>query len=244
MIKLVENNREAELVLEHLSIDTAPLLASEMFTEGFGVKQDFLQFYSAFNNSGKLCAAFVKCNDRVFCLIESLYDKDEILWFLKGFEDFKIFISSDFADIIDRKLFNSCILMKKYGILEDTVLSISDIDSKTFTNIIMDGKDKDASIRFLLNNSHLSRHGFLKNHAYISNGDVLSIASCYGGSKGDYLCNVFTPFEYRHKGYACSLINEITNNNKEYHLICVEEVSALYEKCGFKPYARWVEFLY
>ena len=78
MIKLVENNKEAEMVLEYLSIDTAPLLACEMFTEGFGVKQDFLQFYAAFNDSGKLCAAFVKCNDRVFCLIETLYDKEEI----------------------------------------------------------------------------------------------------------------------------------------------------------------------
>lgn len=244
MIKLVENNKEAEMVLEYLSIDTAPLLACEMFTEGFGVKQDFLQFYAAFNDSGKLCAAFVKCNDRVFCLIETLYDKDEILWFLNGFEDFKIFISSDFADIIDRKSFNVCILMKNQGISSESSLLLSDIDSKTFTNIIMNGKDKDAKIRFLLNNSHLSRHGYLKNHAYISDGEVLSIASCYGGSKGEYLCNVFTPDVHRRKGYAGALIREITNNNKEYHLICVEDVSVLYEKCGFKPYAKWIEFLY
>lgn len=244
MIKLVENNKEAELVLSHLSIDTAPLLASGMFTEGFGVRQDFLQFYAAFNDYGKLCAAFVKCNDRVFCLIETLYDKEEILWFLDGFEDFKIFISSDFAHIIDRKSFNSCILMKKQGIASQLSPTLSGIDSNTFTKIIMNGKDKDASIRFLLNNSHLSRHGYLKNYAYINNDEVLSIASCYGGSRGEYLCNVFTPADHRHKGYASALISEITNNNKEYHLICIEEVSVLYEKCGFMPYAKWIEFLY
>ncbi len=244
MIKLVENNKEAELVLEHLKVDTAPLLACEMFTEGFGVKQDFLQFYAAFNDSGKLCAAFVKCNDRIFCLIDTLYDKEEILWFLDGFADFKIFISSDYARIIDRRDFNICMLMKKKGSISEPLLSVSDIDSKAFTKIIMNGKDKDATIRFLLNNSHLSRHGYLKNHAYMKDEEVLSIASCYGGSRGEYLCNVFTPDEYRHKGYSSALISEITNNNKEYHLICVESVSELYEKCGFKSYAKWVEFLY
>ena len=133
---------------------------------------------------------------------------------------------------------------KNQGVSSESSLLLSDIDSKTFTNIIMNGKDKDAKIRFLLNNSHLSRHGYLKNHAYISDGEVLSIASCYGGSKGEYLCNVFTPDVHRRKGYAGALIREITNNNKEYHLICVEDVSVLYEKCGFKPYAKWIEFLY
>ena len=94
MIKLVENAEEATLVYKFLICDKAPVLAAEMFTEGFGVNQDFLQLYAAFNDNSKLCAAFVKCNDRVFCLINELYNIDEIKLFLGGFEDFKIFISS------------------------------------------------------------------------------------------------------------------------------------------------------
>lgn len=244
MIKLVENNKEAALVLEHLSLDTAPLLASKMFTEGFGVNQDFLQFYAAFNDSGKLCASFVKCNDRVFCLIDTLYDEEEISLFLNGFKDFKIFLKSDYAHIVDRKDFNYCLLMKKRSFTEKNEIKTEKIDSKLFTEIIMKGKPRDFSIRFLLNNSHLLRHGYLKNYASINNGDVLSIASLYSDKGFCYLCNVFTPEDKRHKGFASDLINEISNTDKECHLICSEEVSPLYERCGFKPYAKWVEYLY
>lgn len=244
MIKLVEDNKEAALVLEHLSLDTAPLLASKMFTEGFGVKQDFLQLYVAFNNSGKLCAAFVKCNDRVFCLIDTLYDKEEISLFLSGFDDFKIFISTSHAKVVDRKKFYYCLPMKKVHADSYGKIKVSEIDSKTFTDIIMSNKDKESAIRFLLNNSHLSRHGYLKNYAYIEGADVLSIASLYSNKNASYLCNVYTPEKYRHKGYSSALINEITNTNKECHLICSEDISPLYEKCGFKSYAKWVEFLY
>lgn len=244
MIKLVENNNEAALVLEHLSLDTAPLLASKMFTEGFGVNQDFLQFYAAFNDSGKLCAAFLKCNDRVFCLIETLYDIEEIKLFLSGFKDFKIFLSSDFAHVVDRKDFNCCLLMKKDSSKEKKKIEIREIDSKPFTAIIMKDKPRDFAIRFLLNNSHLLRHGYLKNYASTNNGDVLSIASLYSDKDFCYLCNVFTPEDKRNKGFASDLISEISNTDKECHLICSEEVSPLYEKCGFKSYAKWVEYLY
>lgn len=244
MIKLVENNKEATLVLEHLSIDTAPLLASMMFTEGFGVKQDFLQFYAAFNDSGKLCAAFVKCNDRVFCLIENLYDKDEIILFLNGFKDFKIFISSEYADIIERNEHKNCFLMQNNGSTFQNSGGLAEIESKGFTEIIMRGKDREAYIRFLLNNSHLQRHGYLKNFVYKKESQILSIASVYSNKKYSYLCNVFTPIEYRHNGNSTALIKQITNTYKECHLICSEEISPLYEKCGFKIYAKWVEFLY
>lgn len=244
MIKLVENNKEASLVLECLSADTAPLLASKMFTEGFGVNQDFLQFYAAFSDSGKLCAAFIKCNDRVFCLIETLYDEEEIVLFLNGFKDFKIFLSSEFAHIVDRKDFYFCLLMKKAVTSDKIGIEVSEIDSKPFTEIIMKDKPKDTAIRFLLNNSHLSRHGYIKNYAYINRGDVLSIASLYSSNDTSYLCNVFTPEDKRRQGYGSALISEITNNDKECHLICSEDVSPLYEKCGFKTYAKWVEFLY
>lgn len=244
MIKLVENNNEANLVLERLKIDSAPLLACKMFTEGFGVKQDFLQFYAAFNDNSKLCAAFIKCNDRVFCLIESLYDVEEIRLFLKGFEDFKIFLSSEYAHIINREKKNCCILMKKNSIDYVGNINVAEIDSKPFTEIIMKGKDRDNAIRFLLNNSHLLRHGYLKNFAHVKDGSILSIASLYNDTQLSYLCNVYTPEEYRHKGYSSALINEITNNEKECHLICSEDLSALYEKCRFKTYAKWVEYLY
>lgn len=243
MIKLVENNKEASLVLENLSVDTAPLLASKMFTEGFGVNQDFLQFYAAFNDQSKLCAAFIKCNDRVFCLIDNLYDKEEILWFLSGFQDFKIFISSEYAEIIDRKSYCCCNLMVKDSICNKNNDNILEIDSKPFTDIIMNGKDKEYSIRFFLNNSHLLRHGYLKNYAYKKDANIVSIASVYSNQKQSYLCNVFTSEAFRHKGYASKLINSITNN-KEFHLICSKDVSPLYEKCGFRNYADWVEFLY
>ena len=243
MIKLVENNKEALLVLENLSVDTAPLLASKMFTEGFGVNQDFLQFYAAFNDKSKLCAAFIKCNDRVFCLIENLYDKDEIIWFLNGFQDFKIFISSEYAEIIDRTSYCCCSLMAKNSIYSGNATAITEIESKPFTDIIMNGKEKEYTIRFFLNNSHLSRHGYLKNFAYKKENIVTSIASVYSNTEHSYLCNVFTPEDFRHKGYASELINSITNN-KEFHLICSKDVSPLYEKCGFKKYAQWIEFLY
>lgn len=243
MIKLVENNREADLVLERLSLDTAPLLASRMFTEGFGVKQDFLQFYAAFNDNGKLCAAFVKCNDRVFCLIATLYDVEEIKLFLNGFNDFKIFLSREYSNIIERNSFNICVLMKKTSNSLISNTKVNDIESKAFTDIIMNGKDKESAIRFLLNNSHLVRHGFLKNYAYQSNDDILSVASVYSKDNINYLCNVFTPKKHRRKGYGTELIKEITNN-KECHLICSKDVSVLYEKCGFTPYAEWVEYLY
>lgn len=244
MIKLVENNKEATLVLEYLNLDEAPALASKMFTEGFGVKQDFLQFYAAFNDGGKLCAAFVKCNDRVFCLIENLYDVEEISLFLNGFQDFKIFLSAEFAHIVDRKNYNICLLMKREKISEICSLPVREIDSKSFTNIIMKGKDKGSAIRFLLNNSHLQRHGYIKNFALIPNEDTVSIASVYSDSEKSYLCNVFTPAEHRKKGFASDLIRKITNADKECHLICNEDVSSLYEKCGFKAYAKWIEFLY
>lgn len=243
MIKLVENNKEALLVLENLFADTAPLLASKMFTEGFGVNQDFLQFYAAFNDKSKLSAAFVKCNDRVFCLIDNLYDKEEILWFLNGFQNFKIFISSEYAEIIDRKSYCICSLMVKNSSISKKDIAISEIESKPFTDIIMNGKEKDYSIRFFLNNSHLARHGFLKNYAYKKEDNIKAIASIYNDGKTSYLCNVFTPEAYRHKGYATELINSITNN-KEFHLICSKDISPLYKKCGFSQYAEWVEFLY
>lgn len=243
MIKLVENNKEALLVLEKLNTDTAPLLASKMFTEGFGVNQDFLQFYAAFNDKSKLSAAFIKCNDRVFCLIETLYDIDEILFFLNGFQDFKIFISSEFANIIDRKEHYRCRLMVKNNTANKSDINISEIDSKPFTNVIMNGKDKEYAIRFFLNNSHLLRHGYLKNYAYKKNDEIISIASVYSNNNSSYLCNVFTPETFRHNGFASQLINEITNNN-EFHLICSADVSPLYEKCGFNTYAEWIEFLY
>lgn len=244
MIKLVENNKEAALVLEHLSLDDAPIMASKMFTEGFGVKQAFLQFYAAFNDSGKLCAAFVKCNDRVFCLIKELYDVEEILLFLNGFEDFKIFINSEYSHIIERSKFSYCSLMRKKPVFSVENITVDEIDSKTFTNIIMNGKDSESAIRFLLNNSHLVRHGYLKNYAYVKEGEVLSIASLYNDNDKSYLCNVFTPEVYRHKGLASALINIITSDEKEYHLICSSDVSPLYNKCGFETYAKWVEFLY
>jgi len=243
MIKLVENNKEAALVLEHLKIDRAPLLAAKMFTEGFGVKQDFLQFYAAFNNYAKLCAAFVKCNDRLFCLIENLYDVDEIKFFIKGFEDFKIFISSKFAHIIDRKNHNCCLLMKKQGTDSLKNENVIELESKRFSEIIMQGKDKEAKIRFLLNNSHLLRHGYLKNYALNNENNILSIASLYNDNQESYLCNVFTPLEYRHKGFSTILINSITNS-EECHLICSDDVSKLYIKCGFTSYAKWIEYLY
>lgn len=244
MIKIVENNKEASLVLEHLALDSAPLLASKMFTEGFGVKQDFLQFYAAFNDNSKLCAAFIKCNDRVFCLIESLYDKEEITLFLNGFKDFKIFISSEFSYIIDRKSFYICNLMKKAKTQKNNNTAISEIDSKDLADIIMHGKDRDSYIRFFLNNSHLQRHGYLKNFAKVNNGNIVSIASVYSNVVHCYLCNVFTPLNFRGKGNATDLINQITENGKEFHLICNEDVSHLYEKCGFSTYAKWVEYLY
>lgn len=243
MIKLVENNKEALLVLENLSVDTAPLLASKMFTEGFGVNQDFLQFYAAFNDKGKLCAAFIKCNDRVFCLIETLYDKDEILLFLRGFQDFKIFISNAYANIIDRVDYYTCSLMVKKHKSQAIPNSISEIESKQFTDIIMNGKDKEYSIRFFLNNSHLARHGYLKNYAYSKGHEIVSIASVYSNNNFSYLCNVFTPEVFRHKGYASDLIGKITNNS-EFHLICSKDVSPLYVKCGFTAYSEWIEFLY
>jgi len=244
MIKLVENNKEAALVLEHLSIDTAPLLASKMFTEGFGVKQDFLQFYAAFSDNGNLCGAFVKCNDRVFCLLEELYDVEEIVLFLSGFNDFKIFIPYTFSYIIDRKIFNTCCIMKKHNNFICKSADNNEIDSKTFTEIIMKGKDKDSSIRFLLNNSHLQRHGYLKNHALYENNNIVSIASVYSDGEKCYLCNVFTPADYRNQGYATKLINKVTASGNEYHLICSEDVSALYKKCGFSVYSKWIEYLY
>lgn len=243
MIKLVENNKEALLVLENLSVDAAPLLACGMFTEGFGVKQDFLQFYAAFNDKSKLCAAFIKCNDRVFCLIDNLYDEEEILWFLSGFQDFKIFISAEFANIIDRKNYCLCSLMVKNSTAGIIYVDVSEIESKPFTDIIMNGKDKEYSVRFFLNNSHLLRHGYLKNYSYKKGEDVVSIASVYNNKNLSYLCNVFTPYEHRHKGYASELINTITNN-QEFHLICSNDVSPLYKKCGFRKYSQWVEFLY
>ena len=232
MIKLVENNKEAALVLDHLSVDFAPLLATKMFTEGFGVQQEFLQFYAAFNDNGKLCAAFVKCNDRVFCLIEILYDIDEILWFLEGFKDFKLFISSEYSYIINRDDHYICNLMMKPRTKNDSgiCIEVPEISCKDFTSIIMQGKDKDAYIRFLLNNSHLHRHGYLRNHAEYKDNSAVSIASVFITNGYCYLCNVFTPELSRGNGYAASLINKITQNDKEYHLICNEEVSRLYEK--------------
>lgn len=245
MIKLVENNREAKLVLEHLSVDAAPLIASKMFTEGFGVNRDFLQFYAAFDDSGNLCAAFVRCNDRVFCLIEALYNKDEILWFLKGFQDYKIFISSHFAYIIPRTDFNRHLLMKKQAVsFGNNDVSTQGLESKPFTEIIMKGKGKEASERFFLNNSHLVRHGYLKNYCLVKKEQVCSVASVYDEQKISYLCNVFTPEDFRHRGYASRLVNKITGTGREYHLICGEEVSPLYIKCGFRPYSGWIEFLY
>lgn len=244
MIKLVENNEEANLVLKHLSLDIAPLLAAKMFTEGFGVKQDFLQFYAAFNDNGKLCAAFVKCNDRVFCLIESLYDKEEILLFLNGFSDFKIFISSEFSNIIKRENFYVCNLMKKSLTQCRINKTVSEIESKEFSNIIMQNNDRERYIRFFLNNSHLQRHGYLKNFAKHSSNSVVSIASVYSNKGQSYLCNVFTPLNFRNKGYATELINEITEDGREYHLICNESVSKLYNNCGFITYSKWIEFLY
>lgn len=244
MIKLVENNKEAALVLEHLNIDIAPILASKMFTEGFGVKQDFLQFYAAFSDNGNLCGAFVKCNDRVFCLLEELYDVEEIILFLSGFNDFNIFIPYNFSYIIDRKSFNTCCIMKKHNNFICNSDDSEEIDSKTFTDIIMSGKDKEASIRFLLNNSHLQRHGFLKNYAFYDNNNIVSIASVYSDRDKSYLCNVFTPINYRNQGYATKLINKVTASSNEYHLICSEEVSTLYIKCGFSVYSKWIEFLY
>lgn len=244
MIKLVENNSEARLVLEHLSSEAAPLLAAKMFTEGFGVKQDFLQFYAAFNDSGRLCAAFVRCNDRVFCLIDSLYDKDEILLFLKGFKDYKIFIGSNFSHIMQIPGFKTHFLMKKYGKPEISLIKPKQIESKAFTDIIAKDKDKDYKVRFLLNNSHLVRHGYLVNYANIHNGEICSIASVYDTSEASYLCNVFTPKCYRHRGFASDLVKRITKGQKEYHLICGEDVSALYLKCGFEVYSRWLEFLF
>lgn len=244
MIKLVENNIEACLVLKHLSLDTAPLLAAKMFTEGFGVQQDFLQFYAAFNDSGKLCAAFVKCNDRVFCLIETLYDLDEVLLFLNGFNDFKIFISSEFSHIIKREKYYICNLMKKTSVSCNNNSSPAEIESKEFSNIIMQSKDREEYIRFFLNNSHLQRHGYLINYAKYCNNSAVSIASVYTCKEECYLCNVFTPPEYRSNGYASELINSITENGKTHHLICNKDVSQLYDKCGFSTYARWIEFLY
>lgn len=244
MIKLVENNKEAALVLEHLRLDPAPLLAAKMFTEGFGVNQDFLKFYAAFNYSGKLCGAFVTCNDRVFCLLEKIYDKEEILFFLSGFSDFKIFISAKFSHIIERTKFNKCLLMKKSGKAEKYSSSIQEIESKFFTSIIMKDKEKDTYIRFFLNNSHLQRHGYLKNFALTQGEEVLSVASLYNDKEKSYLCNVFTPENHRHKGYSSALISEITNTITEYHLICSEDVFPLYNKCGFSSYAQWIEFLY
>lgn len=244
MIKLVEISKEASLVLEKLSVDIAPLLAAKMFTEGFGVNQDFLQFYAAFSDNGKLCGAFVKCNDRVFCLIEELYNIDEILLFLSGFRDFKIFISSEFSHIIQRKDFYTCNLMKKQKISEFCSDKIETIESKDFTKIIMKDKDKDSYIRFLLNNSHLQRHGFLQNFALSYNSHRVSVASVYSDGDYSYLCNVFTPECFRSKGHASELIKGITENDNEFHLICQEEISALYEKCGFFTYSKWIEFLY
>lgn len=244
MIKLVENNKEAALVLEHLTLDSAPLLAAKMFTEGFGVNQDFLKFYAAFNDSSKLCGAFVTCNDRVFCLIENIYDKEEILFFLSGFSDFKIFISSEFAHIIDRPNFNKCLLMKKCGEANQSYIKVKEIESKPFTAIIMKDKDRETYIRFLLNNSHLQRHGFLKNFALFEGDDFLSVASLYNDKDKSYLCNVFTPEEYRHNGHGSALISEITSEDTEYHLICSEDIFPLYVKCGFSAYAEWIEFLY
>ena len=245
MIKLVENEKEALLVLSHLKCDTAPLLAACMFTEGFGTNQDFLQIYAAFNESGKLCASFVKCNDRIFCLIDSLYDKDEIVLFLNGFSDFKIFISTEYANIINREKLTRCTLMKKIpGLIRVPNTLAVNIDSKDFTNIIMQGKTKEALIRFLLNNSHLQRHGYINNYAIIEEEEVFSIASLYENKSHCYLCNVFTPPHHRNKGWAYKLINDITDIDKECHLICSEEISPLYLKCGFIPYAKWIEFLY
>lgn len=243
MIKLVENNSEALLVLDKLKVDFAPLLASKMFTEGFGVNQDFLQFYAAFNDKSMLSAAFVKCNDRVFCLIETLYDVDEILFFLNGFRDFKIFISSHFKEIIDRKNFYYCSLMKKKTSVISENTNISQIESRPFTDIIMKGKENDYALRFYLNNSHLLRHGYLKNFAYKTKGQTVSVASIYSDNKLSYLCNVFTPQEFRGRGYASDLINAITQD-KEFHLICSNDLTTLYKKCGFEEYSRWVEFLY
>lgn len=244
MIKLVENSTEASLVLEHLNIDLASILASKMFTEGFGVKQEFLQFYVAFNDNGKLCASFIKCNDRLFCLIETLYNIEEIQLFIEGFYNFKIFINSEFAYIINRKEYNLCSLMKKCIDLNMDSYTPEEIDSRTFTDIIMQGKDRDSYIRFLLNNSHLVRHGFLKNYAKNINGEFVSIASVYSNKSHCYLCNVFTKEKYRNKGYALDLIKELTENNKEYHLICSSDIAPFYNKCGFTIYSEWAEFLY
>ena len=245
MIKLVENAEEATLVYKFLNCDKAPVLAAEMFTEGFGVNQDFLQLYAAFNDNSKLCAAFVKCNDRVFCLINELYNIDEIKLFLGGFEDFKIFISSKFSHIIERKGYQICTLMRKCGnVSKDSGNELSEIDSNTFTNIIMQGKTKEQLIRFLLNNSHLQRHGYINNYANVVDDEIVSIGSLYNNGKFAYLCNVFTPEHYRHKGYGSGLINKITECTDECHLICTEEVSELYKKCGFRIYAKWIEFLY
>ena len=245
MIKLVENHQEALLVLSHLNSDKAPLLAACMFTEGFGVNQDFLQLYAAFNDCGKLCAAFVKCNDRVFCLIDSLYDKDEIVLFLNGFADFKIFINTEYAHIINREKLTRCTLMKKIPALKREPHSLAvNLDSQSFTNIIMQGKSREALIRFLLNNSHLQRHGYINNFCITEDEEVYSIASLYENKNHAYLCNVFTPPGHRNKGWAYKLINDITDIDKECHLICSEDISPLYLKCGFIPYAKWIEFLY
>ncbi len=245
MIKLVENIEEAALVYKHLTCDKAPVLAAGMFTEGFGVNQDFLQLYSAFNDNGKLCAAFVKCNDRVFCLINELYNEDEIKLFLDGFADFNIFISSEYSYIMTRKDYQVCALMSKHcNISLNTSDKLGEIDSNTFTNIIMQGKTREQLIRFLLNNSHLQRHGYIKNYALKANDEIVSIGSLYRNKTHSYLCNVFTPEQFRHKGYGSKLINFITEYADECHLICTENVSELYKKCGFTIYAKWIEFLY
>ena len=244
MIKLVENNKEASLVLEQLSVDMAPILAAKMFTEGFGVNQDFLKFYAAFSDNGKLCAAFISCNDRIFCLIEELYNTDEILLFLNGFQDYKIFISSEHSNIIERNDFYICNLMKKCGTFEYRLDKVKTIESKDFTDIIMKDKDRDSYIRFFLNNSHLQRHGYLQNYALFNKGSALCVASVFNDVNHTYLCNVFTPAEHRANGFATALINNVTDNTTECHLICQEDVSKLYEKCGFVTYSKWIEYLY
>lgn len=135
--------------------------------------------------------------------------------------------------------------MKKIASLsENSTHKSSEIDSQTFTNIIMQGKSKEELIRFLLNNSHLQRHGYIKNFSLKNDDEIVSIASIYENNDYAYLCNVFTTEKHRSKGRAKELILDVTDINKECHLICSEELTALYKKCGFLTYAKWIEYLY
>lgn len=235
MIRLCNDIKPISDALKSIEGNKAVKEIIKLYLVSYGVSYDFNQFYIQYSNDVPT-SLIHRYNNHVYVIATGDSDKEELLHYLKGFEECQVI--ADGLDKSDLSRADECYVMTKYGESCGVLIpEISDCtDAKTISELVCKNDSSEKKMDFFLNTAHQLRHSVINLKCYyLMSIPVCAVASTNINADVSVLTFVYTDEYFRGNGYMKKLLSGVcVEPCKEYSLLCEKYNVEFYKKCGFK----------